>query len=103
MVGIDIYPGNPAPYNFTTIYGSFIDAFSTKYNKPFVIGETGAGDTSSSTFTNRTAFLKTLSGYDGEASKYPTYLGFSWFEYNKEADFRVVMGNQSIATNILKT
>ena len=90
MVGIDIYP--KSQQSFGEVYGDFCKAFSTAKNLPFVIGETGAGP------DLKEYWLGEIAKGDSEAC--PNYLGFSWFDYNKEADFRVVDGSD-IAKRVL--
>ncbi|KAI9733813.1 MAG: hypothetical protein M1818_007080 [Claussenomyces sp. TS43310] len=80
VVGIDCYPSSSSS-TFDGCYSSFYKEFSAAYNKPFAIGETGAGDFKES-------WLKQLVSQD--ASTYPNYVAASWFEYDKEADFRIV-------------
>ena len=90
LVGIDIYPKSQQSFGDT--YGDFCQAFSTAKNLPFVIGETGAGPDLKEYWLGQVAA--------GDSSACPNYLGFSWFDYNKEADFRVVDGSD-IAKQVL--
>jgi hypothetical protein len=87
IVGIDCYPraGDSTEGNalFERLYGSFYDTFSKPYDLPFAIGETGAGN------GQKEGWLKQLVSQD--RSKYPNYVSMSWFEFDKEADFRIVM------------
>ncbi|KAL5392065.1 hypothetical protein PMIN02_006289 [Paraphaeosphaeria minitans] len=87
LVGIDCYPrsGDDTSSNelFDRLYGSFYDAYSKPYGLPFAIGETGAGA------GQKEQWLKTL--VTQEKSKYPNYVSMSWFEFDKEADFQIVM------------
>ncbi|KAJ4349407.1 uncharacterized protein N0V89_008022 [Didymosphaeria variabile] len=87
LVGIDCYPrtGDDTSSNelFDRLYGSFYDAYSKPYDLPFAIGETGAGT------GQKEQWLKTLVSQD--KTKYPNYVSMSWFEFDKEADFRIVM------------
>ena len=91
IVGIDIYPKKQQSFGET--YGAFCKAFSSA-QIPFVIGETGAGP------DLKEFWLGQLVSADAK-SACPYYLGFSWFEYNKEEDFRVVTGGDDIAKGIL--
>lgn len=87
LVGIDCYPrsGDDTSSNelFDRLYGGFYDAYSKPYGLPFAIGETGAGT------GQKDQWLKTLVTQD--KSKYPNYVSMSWFEFDKEADFQIVM------------
>jgi hypothetical protein len=87
LVGIDCYPrsGDDTSSNelFDRLYGGFYDAYSKPFGLPFAIGETGAGT------GQKDQWLKTLVSQD--KSKYPNYVSMSWFEFDKEADFRIVM------------
>jgi beta-mannanase len=85
MVGIDIYVGPGA--TFANTYGDFYDAFAKKYNKPFVIGETG---TKSGNVADKESWVKALASAD--LSAYPCFKSVSWFEYYKGYDFRVAVG-----------
>ena len=91
IVGIDVYPRKQQ--SFADTYGAFCKAFSTA-EIPFAIGETGAGP------ELKGFWLKELVS-PGAKTACPNYLGFSWFEYDKEADFRVVTGGSNIGTGIL--
>ena len=82
IVGIDCYPSSSST-TFAACYSSFYTEFSAAYGKPFAIGETGAD----SSF--KEAWLKQL--VSQSASTYPNYIAASWFEYDKETDFRIVM------------
>lgn len=93
-------------YDFSTAYRPCIDAFSMPYDKPSVLTQTGAIDGNSgrivtATCTNRKAWLKMLSNYDG--FRYPTSAGSSWFQCLKGSDFRVVMSTSDAETYILKS
>ncbi|KAF1969331.1 glycoside hydrolase, partial [Bimuria novae-zelandiae CBS 107.79] len=91
LVGIDCYPrskdGTPNSAMFDKLYGGFYDKFSKPYNLPFAIGETGAGS------GQKEPWLETLVSADTKA-KYPNYVSMSWFEFDKEADFRIVMTDE---------
>lgn len=90
LVGIDCYPrsGDDTSSNelFDRFYGGFYDAFSKPYGLPFAIGETGAGT------GQKTQWLQTLVN---QKAKYPNYVSMSWFEFDKEADFRIVMTDEA--------
>jgi hypothetical protein len=93
IVGIDCYPqsGEDIESLFDICYRDFYDSYSTNQgNKPFAIGETGAGP------DQKEAWLTQLVSQD--MSKYPNYVATSWFEYNKETDFRIVMGGYTTST-----
>jgi hypothetical protein len=87
IVGIDCYPraGDDVSGNtlFTKLYQEFYDTYSAPFDKPFAIGETGAGT------GQKEGWLKQLVTQD--RSRYPNYVSMSWFEFDKEADFRIVM------------
>jgi hypothetical protein len=87
IVGIDCYPkaGSDVSGNtlFTNLYQEFYDTYSAAYDLPFAIGETGAGA------GLKEGWLKQLVSQD--RARYPNYVSMSWFEYDKEADFRIVM------------
>lgn len=91
LVGIDCYPkpGQDTASNelFDHFYGGFYDAYSKPYDLPFAIGETGAGP------DQKEHWLKTL--VTQEKSKYSNYVSMSWFEFDKEQDFRVVMADEA--------
>ncbi|KAJ4299318.1 hypothetical protein N0V90_004562 [Kalmusia sp. IMI 367209] len=90
LVGIDCYPragDDVGDAEFERLYGNFYDSFSKPYGLPFAIGETGAGT------GQKEGWLKTLVNQD--KSKYPNYVSMSWFEFDKEADFRIVMTDDS--------
>ncbi|KAF2796906.1 glycoside hydrolase family 26 protein [Melanomma pulvis-pyrius CBS 109.77] len=91
IVGIDCYPraGDDVSGNtlFTKFYQQFYDTYSAPYDIPFAIGETGAGD------GMKEGWLKQLLNQD--KSRYPNYVSMSWFEFDKEADFRIVMTDEA--------
>lgn len=91
LVGIDCYPksGDDTSGNdlFDRLYGDFYKTYSEPYDLPFAIGETGAGP------GQKEGWLKQLVSQD--KSKYPNYVSMSWFEFDKEADFRIVMTDDS--------
>ncbi|KAF2439339.1 glycoside hydrolase family 26 protein [Karstenula rhodostoma CBS 690.94] len=87
LVGIDCYPRSEddtaSDALFDRLYGAFYDAYSKPYGLPFAIGETGAGK------GQKDQWLQTLVSQD--KNKYPNYVSMSWFEFDKEADFQIVM------------
>ena len=85
IVGMDVYP-KQADATFASTYGDFYNAFSKPYDLPFVVGETGAGSSDTSA---KEAWLKQLTNAD--YSQFPNYKSASWFEYNKEQDFHIVV------------
>ena len=91
MVGIDVYPKEQK--SFSEVYQAFCQKFATA-NIPFVIGETGAGP------SLKEYWFKQLISAEAKTAC-PSYLGFSWFEYDKEADFRVATAGQNIAKEAL--
>ena len=91
VMGIDVYPRKQQ--SFVDTCGAFCEAFSTA-EIPFAIGETGAGP------ELKEFWLRELVNPDAKKAC-PNYLGFSWFEYDKEADFRVITGGSNIAKGIL--
>lgn len=91
IVGIDIYPKKQQ--TFADTYADFCGAFSSS-TIPFVIGETAAGP------DLKEYWLGQLSSAEAKQAC-PHYLGFSWFEYNKEQDFRVVTNGETIASRLL--
>jgi hypothetical protein len=100
IVGIDCYPRAGEDTTkiamFDKLYGDFYNTYSKANNLPFAIGETGAGN------GQKDGWLKTLISTEVKA-KYPNYVSMSWFEFDKEADFRVVMTSASTLTNTKKT
>ncbi|KAG8528243.1 uncharacterized protein KY384_007160 [Bacidia gigantensis] len=93
MVGIDIYPKEQQ--SFADVYGAFCQKFSSA-SIPFVIGETGAGP------SLKDGWFKELVSPEAKTAC-PNYLGFSWFEYDKEADFRVATAGENIAKQVLSS
>ena len=91
VVGIDIYP--KSQQTFGEVYGDFCKTFSTGKNIPFAIGETGAGPDLKEYWLGQLA--------QGDKSACPDYIGFSWFDYNKEEDFQVVEGGSTVAKQVL--
>jgi hypothetical protein len=91
LVGIDCYPKSSQDTSsnelFDHFYRGFYDTYSKPYDLPFAIGETGAGP------GQKEQWLKTL--VTQEKSRYPNYVSMSWFEFDKETDFRVVMADET--------
>lgn len=91
IVGIDCYPKSSDDTSgsglFDQLYGDFYNTFSKPYGLPFAIGETAAGT------GQKEGWLKQLVNQD--KTKYPNYVSMSWFEFDKEADFRIVMTDDS--------
>ncbi|KAF1948532.1 glycoside hydrolase [Byssothecium circinans] len=100
IVGIDCYPRTGDDTSkiglFDRLYGDFYNTFSKGYDLPFAIGETGAGK------GQKDAWLRTVVSKEVKA-KYPNYISMSWFEFDKEADFRVVMTDDATLANTKKT
>ena len=95
VIGIDVYSSGPTK-TFADAYGSFCNGFG---NIPFVIGETGSDSASA----HKTNWLQQLTSSDAKTTC-PNYLGFSWFEYNKDGiDFRVATGGNTEAQSVLGT
>ena len=84
IVGIDIYPKS-GDATFADTYGDFYNAFAKPNNLPFVIGETAIGGSDEA----KEAWLKQLTNAD--YTEFPLYKSASWFEYNKEADFHILL------------
>ena len=95
IVGIDIYPKSHV--SFSDAYKDFHGTFAKAYDKPFIIGETGY---SSSSDDDKTYWLEQLSSPEAKSSL-SNYVGFSWFEYNKEQKFYVASHGEEIARNVL--
>lgn len=87
LVGIDCYPQN-SNQSFEYCYKDFYDRFSTGKQKPFAIGETGADA------TFKEDWLKQLVSQSNK--EYPKYISTTWFEYDKEEDFRIVMVDEKV-------
>ena len=89
IVGVDCYPSSPLSSTaFSDCYSSFYQTYSAAYGLPFAIGETGYGGSG-----GNDEWLAQLVGQD--MCNYPNYIAASWFEYDKESDFRIVMGSAS--------
>lgn len=96
IVGMDYYP-DPGS-TFASAYSAFYDGFANKYSKPFCIGETGVKD--GGTIADREAWVTELANTN--VSAYPCYISTTWFEFDKEVDFRVIQGqSQSTITKTL--
>ena len=87
IVGIDCYPQSTVQ-TFEYLYKDFYERFAAGKGKPFAIGETGANA------TYKEWWLKEL--VNQRRADYPHYISMSWFEYLKEADFRLVEAGQNI-------
>ena len=94
IVGIDCYPQSTSQ-TFDYLYKNFYDRFSAGKNKPFAIGETGANS------TMKEAWLTQL--VSQRRTDYPNYIAMNWFEYLKEADFRLVETDQETLDQTRKT
>ncbi|KAL9613991.1 MAG: hypothetical protein Q9167_001471 [Letrouitia subvulpina] len=97
LVAIDIYPDPGA--SFEDKFGDFYKTFSVEFGKPFVIAETGSDKSDA---TAKKEWLEQISSAQAK-SVAPNYVGFAWFEYNKDGiDFRVATGgNEDIARSVL--
>ena len=96
IVGIDIYPDSGT--SFESAYQDFHDTYAKGPDKPFAIGETGSKNSDDD---SKQAWLEQVSGASA-LSSLPKYVGFSWFEYNKDGtDFRVVTWDRDIAKEVL--
>ena len=91
VIGVDIYPQSQE--SFEDVYGSFCSGWEV----PFAIGETGRGGSSA----DKTYWLQQLISPEAKVAC-PNYVGFSYFEYNKEADFRVATGGNTEAEQVLE-
>ena len=91
VVGIDIYP--KGQQTFANTYSDFCKTFG---NVPFAIGETAIGGSAA----DKTYWLQQLSGAAAKTAC-PNYVGWSWFEYDKEADFRVATNGNTEAKSVL--
>ncbi|KAK8134431.1 glycoside hydrolase [Apiospora sp. TS-2023a] len=94
IVALDSYPQDQAKIEqgFAGSFGKVHDDFAKKYNKPFMIGETGFAGSQAL----KTDWVRRLTNVD--LSKYPNYKGAMWFEYNKyeggkQNNFYVVYGH----------
>ncbi|KAL6715318.1 hypothetical protein ACLMJK_007583 [Lecanora helva] len=91
VIGVDIYPKGQK--SFSDVYQSFCSGWDV----PFAIGETGIGPASA----DKTYWLQQLTSTDAKAAC-PNYIGFSYFEYDKEEDFRVATDGHTEAVGVLK-
>ncbi|KAE9404964.1 glycoside hydrolase [Gymnopus androsaceus JB14] len=71
IVGMDAYP--QSQQTFDQVYGGFYDAFATKYNKPFAIGETGPGVGDD---TLKEYWLKQIA--EADVQTYPLFISSCW-------------------------
>ena len=91
VIGVDIYPKSQE--SFSDVYGSFCSG----WDAPFAIGETGKGGSSA----DKTYWLQQLISPEAKDAC-PNYVGYSYFEYNKEEDYRVVTGGNTEAQSVLE-
>ena len=91
VIGVDIYPKGQE--SFASVYQSFCSG----WNVPFSIGETGIGGSSA----DKTYWLQQLISPDAKTAC-PNYVGYSYFEYDKEEDFRVATGGNTEAESVLE-
>ena len=92
---MDAYPNPSETPTFASVFGDFYNGFAVRYNKHFVLGETGSG-AGGDDVASKEAWVKQLANTD--VSKYPCFKSTSWFEYSKSSvDFRVIQG-QGAAT-----
>ena len=91
VIGVDIYPQGQK--SFSDVYQSFCSGWDV----PFSIGETGIGPDSA----DKTYWLQQLTSTDAKTAC-PNYVGFSYFEYDKEEDFRVATGGNTEAVGVLE-
>ena len=95
VIGVDVY-SKGSSQTFAETYSDFCGGFG---DVPFVIGETGSDSASA----DKTNWLKQLISDDAKTTC-PNYVGFSWFEYDKEGtDFRVATGGNTEAQSVLGT
>ena len=90
VIGVDVYPSSGA--TFADTYASFCGGFG---DVPFLVGETGAGSAS-----DKTSWLTQLVS-DNAKTTCPNYVGFMWFEYNKELDYRIATNGNTEAASVL--
>ena len=91
VIGVDVYPSGGA--TFANTYGDFCGGFE---DIPFMIGETGSG-------SDKTGWLTQLMSDDAKTTC-PNYVGFVWFEYDKDGtDFRVATIGNTEAASVLGT
>ncbi|MCJ1457249.1 hypothetical protein MMC28_007616 [Mycoblastus sanguinarius] len=91
VIGVDIYPNGEK--SFGDVYGDFCDGWP---NTPFAIGETGSGGSSA----DKTYWLQQLTS-TGAKTACPNYVGFSYFEYNKDGtDFDVATNGNNEAESV---
>ena len=91
VIGVDIYPQGEK--SFSSVYQSFCSGWDV----PFAIGETGIGPPAG----DKTYWLEQLISPDAKTAC-PNYVGFSYFEYDKEEDFRVATGGNTEAQSVLE-
>lgn len=93
VIGVDIYPPSGSTETFSDVYQSFCSGWPSV---PFAIGETASGGSSA----DKTFWLQQLTSV-GAKQACPNYVGYSWFEYNKEADFLVATDGNTEAQSVL--
>ncbi|ORY47092.1 glycoside hydrolase superfamily [Leucosporidium creatinivorum] len=93
IIGIDYYPKSSSE-SFVDKMQDFYDAYCKDGTIKFAIGETGTGWVA--TIDERLAWL--AQGTAAEtATAMPNYVGISWFNYDKEEDFRLfITGDDSV-------
>ncbi|GAA6042717.1 hypothetical protein JCM8097_005544 [Rhodosporidiobolus ruineniae] len=98
-LGIDYYPKSSSE--------SFLDHMQPLYDKycsdgsiKFAIGETGQGWKGS--IDERLAWLDQCTN-EATAKAMPHYVGVSWFNYNKEQEFRLFIADDSSTNDVSKT
>lgn len=90
VIGIDIYPD--AKKSFSDVYENFCKGWDV----PFSIGETGKGPSEE----DKKYWYEQLSSAQAEEAC-PNYVGFSYFEYDKKADFRVATAGHTVSQEVL--
>ena len=89
IVGLDAY-GQPNPDGSQSTFDSSLGKYYDFYhNKPVALGETGW--LKGGTAELRKYWLGQVSGVEARR-RCPNYVGLAWFEYEKDGDYRVVMG-----------
>ncbi|KAL1741345.1 glycoside hydrolase family 26 protein [Schizophyllum fasciatum] len=85
IVGYDYYPKKKQ--TFEDVYGAFYDTYAKGKGKVFAIGETGNGVADDSL---KEYWFKQIAEVD--TGRFPDFVATCWFEYDKERDFRLVIG-----------
>lgn len=82
IVGIDIYPqasGASGLPSFEDTYGDFYNEYSSQYNLPFAIGETGTGTSGgSASVDQREQWLTNIINPSSGLGNYPNYISATW-------------------------